>query len=596
MKQYLTKKIIIFVILGLAGAGFITHRLVTAASNTDEPTLVAEQKTVTALVPVETASNGDVEKLGASSISWPGEILSTADVQVFPAREGQIAEWRVRLGQKVYQGQVLGQLSAGPVSTELVSALAERQQAIVRARANVEATTEYIMASKQQLAELKLALDKSRDAAVGAAERNYQALLGSQVSSSTPSSTPGLLALKREKVRSHAREILHHYVNAMSIGYLARPAQDADQLYGTYSLKKHLGVTDTGAKYEFDNAVLKLGVDLKDPNVIPEASTKAFLKATQKLLLASIPGSTDDGDSMSSEALADLRNDVADDPIAFLDTLNEYNEAKIQLEGAVGNKNTLVATADADYAEKKNELDKKISELDRELKLAQAEVHAAESAYGTVASGIAGQTIIAPKSGVISALYKNIGDHAAPDTAIAGISSASSKGRFVRFRIPSDLRAPEVGEEITIERPGFPLSGIKAKVVGVGLALDVNGSYTADAEFITVVNWPVHASVRVISNQSGGSILIPFTAVWWNDKGESQIWLVMENNVIRPRAVKVGRAVGDKIEIEDGLEAGERFVARASADLKTGQSIMGTITTTEKTEPAGDGHGHSHDE
>ncbi|MSU75595.1 MAG: hypothetical protein EXS55_03720 [Candidatus Magasanikbacteria bacterium] len=586
------------VLVAIAGGGIAVYGRFSAEAGRAEQAATLESQTTSTVtattVPVETATDGDVEKLGASNISWPGEILSTADVQVFPAREGQIAEWRVRLGQPVYQGQVLGRLSAGPVSTEFVSALAERQQAIVRARANVEATTQYIMTSKQQLVELKLALDTSRDAAVGAAERNLQALMGVATTTTASGTTPGLLTLKRDKIRSHARQILQHYINELSVHYLTATSQHPDQLYGTYRLKNYIGVISSDAKNNFDNAVLALGKDLQDPSAIPEASTFAYLKATQKLLLASLGSS--DADGLPETELIELRNAVGTDQTAFLDTLNEYNEAKITLVGAVGNKNSLVASAGADYAEKKNELDKKIAELDRELQLAQAEVGAAEAAYGTVASGVAGQIITAPQSGVISALYKNIGDHAAPDTAIAGISSASTKGRFVRFHIPSDLQTPEVGEEIAIERPGFPLNGVKAKVVGIGLSLDANGSYSADADFLTPINWPVHASVRVIASHSNQSILVPFTAVWWNDKGIANVWLVMENNVIRPRAVKVGRAVGDKIEIEDGLEVSERFVARATLDLKTGQSIVGTVTAPEKTAPTGDGHGHSHDE
>jgi hypothetical protein len=49
-----------------------------------------------------------LKDLGSSSYSWPGEILSTSDVEVHPVREGQIAEWRVKLGQTVKKGQIRG--------------------------------------------------------------------------------------------------------------------------------------------------------------------------------------------------------------------------------------------------------------------------------------------------------------------------------------------------------------------------------------------------------------------------------------------------------------------------------------------------------
>ncbi len=586
MKLYLTAKSATFAFLGLATVGLITYQFNKASGDASENTPAVEQKALIALVPVEVASNGDVGTLGASSVSWPGEILSTADVQIYPAREGQIAEWRVRLGSPVRQGQIIGRLTAGPVSSELVALLADRQKAITQARANAEATAKYIQTTKQNLQDLKLSLDAARDAAVKAAENNLQTLTGP---AATTTSTQGIVAIKGYKVREQARKIQQHYINEMSLNYVTT---QTDQLYNTYSLRQYVGALDGSSVGNFEKAVIALGDDLKNSTTIPETSVFNFLKAAQKLLLSTLP--VDDSHGITADRLTDLRDDIGTDQIEFLDVLNEYKEAKASVENAQGIKNTTVADADAVYAEKKADLNQKTAELDRELALAQAEITAAETAYASIASGIAGQNIIAPKSGVVSIIHQNVGDRVSPDNALAGISSAQATGKFIRFNIPSDMRAPQTGTEVQIERPGFPLEPKKAKIVGVGLSLDANGAYVADAEFLEEVTWPVHASVRVIAPNTSKPILAPFTAIWWNDKGESQVWLVTENNIIRPRTVKVGRAVGDKIEVEEGLEAGERFVARANAELKTGQPIMGTVTVQENTAPAGDGHDHEH--
>ncbi len=241
-----------------------------------------------------------------------------------------------------------------------------------------------------------------------------------------------------------------------------------------------------------------------------------------------------------------------------------------------------------------------MSELNREISVAQAEVRAAEVAYGVIAAGVAGQDIVATQTGVISAIFKNIGDHVAPEIPLVGISSEQAIDRFVRFRVPSDVRVPMVGEEVKIELPGFPFGGKKANVIGVGSALDEKGFYAADAEFVEATDWPVHASIRVTPLVQGSvPILVPFSALWWDDQGLSNVWLVMENGKIRPQPVTVGKAIGDRVEIGEGLETGSRFVARAHDGLKTGQSITDLSQQTTKedeTEPVGDGHGHSHEE
>ncbi len=157
------------------------------------------------------------------------------------------------------------------------------------------------------------------------------------------------------------------------------------------------------------------------------------------------------------------------------------------------------------------------------------------------------------------------------------------------------MRLPNKGEEVTIQRPGFPLNDVKAIIVGVGSALDTNGFYAADAEFVEPTDWPVHLSVRVVSAQISNPILVPLSAVWWDTEGASNVWLVMENNVIRPQIVTTGRAIGDRVEIEAGLISLQRFVSKSTEGLKTGQSVTAVVATPTSSEPlADDGHGHSH--
>ena len=45
-----------------------------------------------------------------SNNSWSGEIISLNNLQVQPDREGTISQWYVRIGERVYAGQVMGKL------------------------------------------------------------------------------------------------------------------------------------------------------------------------------------------------------------------------------------------------------------------------------------------------------------------------------------------------------------------------------------------------------------------------------------------------------------------------------------------------------
>ena len=645
MKNITLKKAIPAMVLGFAVLGLAYQRIALASPGHDGEEPTAAQETITTQIPVETASDGGTGALGSSSISWSGEILSNADVQIHPSREGQIAQWNVRLGQVVRQGQVLGRLTPPPASIELASAMAERTQALIIARAQSEATATLVQESKNQLAILQESLTRSRDAALALADsevvRDIQTSEGAAnelaseltvkeaaiaAAQAELEEAQSLLSFKWQSTRSAFERLAFGFSGKLS-PYGSAPAT-SDQADSTSfrQFSSSIGFLDTSSRNEYITALVQYLEALEDPQSLPNDAAIAYIEAARSLLNSSLSLT---GDSSEIDALRVVLN--ADEAVmltALKDyqaaeatvTVREADVARISAEAerdlvgadtAAKNAETTVAIADsvkankiaeadAEFAKQKAELDAKISELNREISMANAEVRAAEAAYGVLASGAGGQDIIALQSGVISALYKRLGDHVTPETAVAGISSKEATGRFIRFKVPSDMRLPREGEEVTVQRPGFPLDDVTAKIVGVGLSLDTNGFYAADAEFTEVVDWPVHLSVRVVSSQSGNPVLIPMKAVWWDAEGIANVWLVMENNVIRPQAVTVGRAVGDRVEIEEGLISGQRFVSKPTEGLKTGQSVTEVVATpssgvAEPLPEGDDGHGHSHE-
>ncbi len=153
---------------------------VVMAHGDDEPETAPSASQTPTNTLIETVAQDSLNKLGSSSYSWPGEVLSTSDVEVHPVREGQIADWRVTLGQTVKKGQILGRLTAPPATIELHSALAARTEALVRARAQAEATQKLVLDARLQLDTVRVALEKGRDAALQVADREAEQAIRSQ--------------------------------------------------------------------------------------------------------------------------------------------------------------------------------------------------------------------------------------------------------------------------------------------------------------------------------------------------------------------------------------------------------------------------------
>ncbi len=609
--MHISKKISLAFISMVVGFGI---RAAFAGPGHDDEGLLNENTAGNAVIStraIETITTDGLAVLGATNTSWAGEILSTSDVNVYPSREGQITEWYVRLGQRVSQGQVLGRLAAPPASIELSMALAESAKALVLARAQSQATEQLVITSREQLQTIKNALDRSRDANVVVSEtEKQQAQQSADGAKSELEALEILLPTKRQTYRSAIERLAYRVPSEIVSGNVIPSTLTIDDGL-RLQLKPGFGGTDTNIREQFGWSLVRLVQALRDPSALPHNEVIALSQAVQVVLSTSTPLQ----DFLSASELSELKGTFVEDQTAVADAANALAEvekdiivAKTTLANAlltVGNagnfKEKNLAEANKEFVEQQNELDSKLAELERELVLAHAEAKAAEVAYQTIANGAAGQSIVAVRSGVISAILKNTGDHVRPEDVVAGITGNVKSSRFVRLRIPSDQILPVVGDIMNVERPGFPFGSQKIKIVGVGNSLDAHNAYAADADFIETSDWPVHSSVRVVvdtKTQSG--ITVPFSAIWYGDGGATSVWIVMENNIIRSQVVSLGRATGDRVVVEDGLNIGDTYVLRADPDLKTGQSIVQTGITTDdkdKESPAsGDGHGHSHEE
>lgn len=268
-------------------------------------------------------------------------------------------------------------------------------------------------------------------------------------------------------------------------------------------------------------------------------------------------------------------------------------------EGDETLRNKAKADADSEYVKTATEIDIENAKLTQEQANANADIRGAEIASSAIGLD---RNIYALKAGIVSGINKNVGDYVTPDTLIAsiGIQNPTQNDRYIRFNIPNYYMLPIVGEEVKIKRPGYPYVTYNAKITGVGTAIDQTGSYTAEAAFNDILNLSVHTKVRVVAtNQKTQGIFIPVSALWFDDAGKSNVWQVNAQNVVSPLVVETGRAIGDKVEIINGLSRTQKYVSQVNADIKTGVKVSQTKQAgsgEEVKEVSGDGHGHAHDE
>ncbi len=527
-------------------------------------------------VPVETIGQGSVDGEQPGT-SWPGEVTSAGDAQVQPPREGTVVEWKVGIGQSVQRGQVLGRLLA-PASPEFASTLAEAGQALAGARADLDAQVTFSGARKKQLAALRTTLEQG---------------LGNR--SGAPRAASSDVAFRVEVVRDFSAQA----VRAIYLHATNKEGQDPIRVYrdnpGGFTVPYRMGAGkgSEAAKSEFSRDIVALmrGV-VRNEDVAGPALQ--FLRSADALVASS--SDLDGIEELPAGARDPMREftvAVSGQRAGLFEKIAELNEARFESADV----DSELPGKLIDFRERISEVNEQMLDVDKELGLARRGLQAAQAAYDAINDAVGSDvSIVAPQSGAVSALFKSPGEFVEPGSAVASVNAGSAK--TIRFRIPGNVTAPKAGDTLTALRPGFAKDVKRITVTGVGEALDRDGSRLADASFTEPVDWPVHASARVTAGpgQAGAPPLVSLTAIWFDDQGRANVWLVDDDDRIKAKPVKTGRTLGDKVELLEGGKAGSRIVSVADPAFRSGLKLPKAAKAPKDTseQPAGDGHDHEH--
>ena len=556
MKEYIYKiaeksrrpnMIAIYAVVGVLAVGLVLYFKSSdvVAEITDRAPKALE--TDSSLVSI--VGDSDTETAGSIGNSWPAEIISSHISQVQPQREGVISDWRVKIGEAVYQGQVIGKISAPPGTPELISMLSEQTESLAMAKASAKAVNDYTNKEQIRLSELEESLN-------GSAESSNQVFSALQ-------SMRENVKVKEAALRSFIERALANHV-AMVTNFTSWKYVRSGGLNGLY------GIFNQNIQHAYEITLITLVEKLKSSADTPILEAQEYFGLAVQLA------------NNSGVGAVDFKNDVAMDQKDFLDFLSEYKEAQ------------------AEVADKETEYKLMIKEqgamLEKEKAMAEAGLEAAEQAYSTVFGEIKGETPIrASRSGSISAIYKKVGDLVDPAMSVAVIAEDGDPNLIARIRIPSNVLRPKAGDILSAERPGFPNDKVEVKIVGVGTSLDETGSYMADAVFLKNPDWPVQSSVRILQPESSVSPVIPSASVVWDEDGKPYLWSVSANDRIYRTDLKIGRLLGASVEIYDGIKKGEKYITAPTPDMRENMFLDEIVSNTSKEDSGGSSEPGGHE-
>jgi cobalt-zinc-cadmium efflux system membrane fusion protein len=174
-------------------------------------------------------------------------------------------------------------------------------------------------------------------------------------------------------------------------------------------------------------------------------------------------------------------------------------------------------------------------------------------------------SLTAPISGIVVERNATIGATVGADANLFKIIDLSSVWIDANV-FEKDLERVRRGQEVKVTVPAFPGSSFSGRVILISSVVDPE---TRSVKVRTEVPNPdgrlkpdMFANVEIITDVHRTAVSIPQSALL--DDGGKKVVFVATNNGYEKRAVTVGIQSNDRVEILDGLQAGDKVVVKGN--------------------------------
>jgi multidrug efflux pump subunit AcrA (membrane-fusion protein) len=197
---------------------------------------------------------------------------------------------------------------------------------------------------------------------------------------------------------------------------------------------------------------------------------------------------------------------------------------------------------------------------------AEAAVAAAETARGDT-------TLAAPFDGIVTARLAEPGDLASPGTPL--IRMEPRQGHEVRIMVTeTHIASITIGMPVSVTIPSLQNRLVRGTVLSVDPTTDA-----ASRSVQVKIRLPETPEIRSgmfaragISVGAEQALMAPDSAIVRHGQ-LTGVFLIDENHIARFRLVRIGRAIGDQVEILSGLTDGDRIISRPDHMIVDGVKV-----------------------
>jgi membrane fusion protein (multidrug efflux system) len=180
----------------------------------------------------------------------------------------------------------------------------------------------------------------------------------------------------------------------------------------------------------------------------------------------------------------------------------------------------------------------------------------------------------APITGLVNLLYVDEGefvDRGKPITDLVNVDTIE-----INVNVPElDVRYLKVGQSAGVRIDAFPERQLLGKVDFVAYKADP-ATKTFDVKILTdnsdhAIRPGMIARVALLRRVIPDALTAPLFALV--DKGGERILYVEKDGVVHARSVSIGVIEGDKVQITEGLQAGDRLIVAGQTEVEEGMRV-----------------------
>ena len=224
-----------------------------------------------------------------------------------------------------------------------------------------------------------------------------------------------------------------------------------------------------------------------------------------------------------------------------------------------------------------------------DLGVKKATVNADEAAVLSLQALEDFKSVKAPFDGIVTARNTDIGALVNSGSGNPLFIVAQVKPLRVYINVPENMAQDvAVGANAELRFNEFPGKEFTGKVVRTAGAIDPNSR-----TLLTEVDVPnesgelfpgAYTQVRLVTGASNRSVLIPANTLLFRSEGAA-VGVVNQDDMVELRKIKIGRDLGNQLEVTQGVGPDDRIIVNPSDSLAAGQKVK--VRTQEEKKQAG---------